>query len=51
MTRELQGIVMIAIPSGSMLAANDYDPSKIKKPCETDCSQSTASIVKAVGTV
>lgn len=31
------------------LAANGYDPSKIKKPCETDCSQSTASIVKAVG--
>ena len=31
------------------LVANGYDPSKIKKPCETDCSQSTASIVKAVG--
>ena len=31
------------------LAANGYDPSKIKKPCEADCSQSTASIVKAVG--
>ena len=31
------------------LAANGYDPSKIKKPCETDCSQSTASIVKSVG--
>lgn len=31
------------------LVANGYDPSKIKKPCETDCSQSTASIVKSVG--
>ena len=31
------------------LEANGYDPSKIKKTCETDCSQSTASIVKSVG--
>lgn len=31
------------------LKASDYDPSKITIACETDCSASTAAILKAVG--
>jgi hypothetical protein len=31
------------------LAANEYDPSKIKVPCESDCSSGVAAIVKATG--
>lgn len=31
------------------LKANDYDPAKIKTPCETDCSAAEAAMLKAVG--
>lgn len=31
------------------LKANGYDPAKIKKDCESDCSASTAAIVKGAG--
>lgn len=31
------------------LKANGYDPAKIKKACESDCSASTAAIVKSAG--
>lgn len=31
------------------LASCGYDPARITRPCEADCSSSTASIVKAVG--
>lgn len=31
------------------LKANGYDPAKIKKDCESDCSASTAAIIKGAG--
>lgn len=31
------------------LSASDYDPSKITKDCESDCSAGVAAIVKAIG--
>lgn len=33
------------------LSASDYDPSKITKDCESDCSAGVAAIVKAIGFV
>ena len=33
----------------SQLKANDYDPRKITKDCETDCSNGVACIIKAAG--